>query len=141
MNFNEIIEKNIAIHCKSEGEYKSLFILYGLKDKEIYKNQSNSWSRYREETCYTIHFDDYGNFNYFRYADKNWYQDNNFDIIEFEDLVKSIELKPCPFCGGKAIVKNFIYPDLFFVECQKCYSNSPASIDIKTITENWNNRV
>lgn len=51
---------------------------------------------------------------------------------EFLELVRSKptmndELKPCPFCGGKAVlkIKSFdIFNNAAFVECKKCHART-----------------
>jgi len=54
------------------------------------------------------------------------------------------ELKPCPFCGGKAIEKNGI------ISCESCgaevlfhkllYRDSYGEEYIQELTESWNSR-
>lgn len=51
-------------------------------------------------------------------------------------------LKPCPFCGGKAIIRNEDYA--IFVECTKCYARSGQELDCnckEELIERWNKRV
>ena len=36
-----------------------------------------------------------------------------------------MELKPCPFCGGKAKVQSDLWPR--FVYCQSCYARTANS--------------
>ena len=52
-----------------------------------------------------------------------------------------IELKPCPFCGGKAEVREYIaITDYVFVICRNCGACvGPYGIEEKA-TENWNRR-
>lgn len=36
--------------------------------------------------------------------------------------MKKIELKSCPFCGGRAAMRQFANPkNWYFVECADCY--------------------
>lgn len=64
------------------------------------------------------------------------------------------ELKPCPFCGGKAKIINYIDSRFFptvnkaYVKCIKCHSSGDVfkqknnSIDyIEEAIEAWNRRV
>ena len=51
------------------------------------------------------------------------------------------ELKPCPFCGGKAEFRHHGYTGYMFVQCQKCCCNSLISMDIKKVVYAWNKRV
>ena len=38
-------------------------------------------------------------------------------------------LKPCPFCGGEAVLKDsFLSDDSFIVRCTKCYAQTDAFI-------------
>ncbi|WP_417518835.1 Lar family restriction alleviation protein [Marinobacter sp.] len=53
----------------------------------------------------------------------------------------SIELKPCPFCGGEAEMMGDQYP---YVECQECNVNFSANhsyeFDQDDAASNWNSR-
>lgn len=53
-----------------------------------------------------------------------------------------IELKPCPFCGGKAIMvkhKNEIVDNLYSVCCGVCYCATPWGTE-KQAAHDWNRR-
>lgn len=53
------------------------------------------------------------------------------------------ELKPCPFCGGKAIscsTGNIYTKEYFFVKCTKCGIESPSAINKKDAITAWNKR-
>ena len=56
------------------------------------------------------------------------------------------ELKPCPFCGGKAKMRRFASGRMFnripvfFVECCVCRSKTSVELDTKTAEEAWNRR-
>ena len=50
-------------------------------------------------------------------------------IIDDREWSKTMnnELKPCPFCGGKAVlkIKSFdIFNNAAFVECKKCHART-----------------
>ena len=48
------------------------------------------------------------------------------------------ELKPCPFCGGKA--NAFICGRIFVVECESCGTSSDGFDSKKEAVEAWNRR-
>jgi hypothetical protein len=53
------------------------------------------------------------------------------------------ELRPCPFCGGRATIKlitNEYGNDAFIVHCIKCFVKYEAMSEIAVITT-WNCRV
>ena len=68
--------------------------------------------------------------------------------------MKNENLKPCPFCGGKAVLKQdsgFDYGSyIYWVECSGCGASSPRESSSPTSTgvvaavlvaANWNGRV
>ena len=51
------------------------------------------------------------------------------------------ELKPCPFCGGKAtIMENNHYTDMWTVMCKNCYSEIDRYHTKESAIEAWNRR-
>ena len=48
------------------------------------------------------------------------------------------ELKPCPFCGGKA-KKEYVY-DLFWCQCESCFAYTIAHRREQRAIDAWNNR-
>lgn len=59
-----------------------------------------------------------------------------------------MELKPCPFCGGKAKMEKIIHDDLptnefdtFWISCEECESESTACTNEEDAIEAWNRRV
>ena len=59
------------------------------------------------------------------------------------------ELKPCPFCGHKAKLRECLYDDYYIkryyiVHCIKCngsVGNSNSCLTEEEAIENWNKRV
>lgn len=51
------------------------------------------------------------------------------------------ELKPCPFCGGKANIDygNGIY-EIFYVFCEKCKTRNPNRLTREEAIKLWNRR-
>lgn len=48
------------------------------------------------------------------------------------------ELKPCPFCGGRAFVHH---PDYgYFVMCDRCKTSSNNFMSETEAVKRWNNR-
>lgn len=64
------------------------------------------------------------------------------DEFTWLDMVYEIELKPCPFCGGKAKVASGIHEGgkYHWVECTECYGRSVGnSLEDEAISA-WNRR-
>lgn len=52
-----------------------------------------------------------------------------------------IELKPCPFCGCKALIVGERRYGVFVVACSQCTAEGPASIASKRdAAKFWNKR-
>lgn len=49
------------------------------------------------------------------------------------------ELKPCPFCGGKARL-NQAYDGSFCVQCTKCGNGTLMEKTKETVIKKWNRR-
>lgn len=52
----------------------------------------------------------------------------------------SDKLKPCPFCGGEAKLKELEYLGMFIV-CSKCGAKTSYRLRRSLIVNMWNNRV
>lgn len=84
MTFKEFwkSKENLVIHCKTE-EQAEIFCeeSYKLGKKwstgDSYLGQTNWGDWYKEDTCYT---------NKGTYAFKSWYQENDYKILNFEDI-------------------------------------------------------
>lgn len=48
------------------------------------------------------------------------------------------ELKPCPFCGGEAILCGQNY---YYVFCKECDAETKGSVHRKEAIDGWNRRV
>lgn len=62
--------------------------------------------------------------------------------------MKDIELKPCPFCGGKAVLlSNIFFSASAEVKCKKCgvrtmvYKGGDYSDVVLLASQAWNRRV
>ena len=53
---------------------------------------------------------------------------------------EEIELKPCPFCGGKAYLE-WCKGHLYKVECEECHATTAKYITPLEAQEEWNMRV
>lgn len=56
---------------------------------------------------------------------------------------RPVELKPCPFCGGPAVINEngFCVPHTYFVNCLWCGAQTDCDDSKKVATEAWNRRV
>lgn len=53
----------------------------------------------------------------------------------------SEELKPCPFCGGKAELKHWRWiGNEYRIECLKCETKTQISNDYNMLVKTWNRR-
>jgi len=50
------------------------------------------------------------------------------------------ELKPCPFCGGRAVL-NKDYLGHFYISCDKCEIKTDSCVDPNIPIAAWNRRV
>ena len=52
-------------------------------------------------------------------------------------------IKPCPFCGGRGVLKEkrtrSHFDDEFIVVCKRCHVHSIMSVDILDAIYAWNN--
>lgn len=51
------------------------------------------------------------------------------------------KLKPCPFCGGEAIVCQIQTEPGIKIECEKCGIRTPWYWDGSALARKWNKRV
>ena len=67
--------------------------------------------------------------------------DNICDLYEEKQADEGImELKPCPFCGGKATERRAVsYPE-FWVKCCVCGAEGPVRGTPESAAEAWNRR-
>lgn len=83
-NWEEFLDNKIAVHCKTEEEAKDFckqMHEHGLKwgkSKKSYIEKTN-WHVLKEKTCYT---------NYGSYSEKDYYIENDFEILEWSDYMK-----------------------------------------------------
>ncbi|MDE7104660.1 MAG: Lar family restriction alleviation protein [Ruminococcus sp.] len=56
--------------------------------------------------------------------------------------MNEIKLKPCPFCGREAILKEKVSKDeiRYYVLCGKCMSKSHMFVTEKDAVDAWNRR-
>lgn len=66
--------------------------------------------------------------------------ERNEDERSEEEIMKGIELKKCPFCGGKAGLYQ-TYDGCYVVECNECGTTRKMSGYKDKVINEWNNRV
>jgi len=57
--------------------------------------------------------------------------------------VDVINLKPCPFCGRKALLRRWTHWDgiYYTIECPECYVDMGEYETIEEVTKAWNRRI
>ena len=66
--------------------------------------------------------------------------DRNEDERSEEEIMNGVELKKCPFCGGKAGLYQ-AYDGRYVVECNECGTRCKMSGYKDKVINEWNNRV
>ncbi len=51
------------------------------------------------------------------------------------------ELKPCPFCGGKAKIILLKGINAKYIQCENCRISTEVSSEDKTLIELWNRSI
>lgn len=88
MRFKDIIDKKIAINCRTEEEAKKLFE-YVINGFEIlnYSLFIHLWKNYQENTCYRFSYSAFDNNKIaWGYCRKSYYEENGYKIITLDDL-------------------------------------------------------
>ncbi len=84
----KMLKHNIAIHCDTYDKSDRLLGL--LINNGYYWDMSlghTCWNNYKENTCYCL--SDTG--NSIQYSGIDYFKEVKFDIIEFEDFMKSVD--------------------------------------------------
>lgn len=89
MRFKDIIDKKIAINCRTKEEAKKLFE-YVINGFEILNVSLliHSWENYKENSCYRFsYFGYYGNNKInWGFCKKSYYEEKGYKIITLDDL-------------------------------------------------------
>lgn len=124
---NALSELTIAIATHIERKYVR-------KDKcpphEFKKSGYDSRDKYNVEDYKWIH------------CDFNWMIDVKFGK-NTPPMGNKIELKPCPFCGGKAkLTHDTDGMEIFFIECDQCQvcPKTGDFTELKQAIKAWNRR-
>ena len=89
MRFKDIIDKEIAINCRTEEEVKKLFECAKENGLKIFQSLDRLiflWKDYKENTCYRFNSI---NDNYkidWSYCKKSYYENEHYKIITLDDL-------------------------------------------------------
>jgi dolichyl-phosphate-mannose--protein O-mannosyl transferase len=78
------VNTNTAIHCKSIAESKILLKLNMERGGEEYCGNTY-YESYAPSTCYNFDED-----KYWEFSDIEYYNDNDFEVVEFSDLVSGV---------------------------------------------------
>lgn len=54
--------------------------------------------------------------------------------------MSKIELKSCPFCGGKAHIDSWVTVNKWYVYCEKCGTIGHDATERKDAIDAWNRR-
>ena len=85
-DWNRFKTEKIAVHCKTQKEANEFFYEMSLQGIPHTREHDNYWDEYGECTCYTTKCTYYPLYDtIWNYADKNWYEKNNYTILEFSD--------------------------------------------------------
>ena len=60
--------------------------------------------------------------------------------VKKQEVHKMTELKPCPFCGGKASLIRYHNIKGGYCYCTVCKTRKPNSLTIEEAIEAWNRR-
>lgn len=93
------IEAGMIIHCKTQDQALDLARYGGLS----YAMAATFWNEYKSDTCY------YRGRNGWSYCDKDYFIDNGYKIIEFEDLIIDESI---PALSTKPVLDNYITCEL-----------------------------
>ena len=83
MKFDLEKTKNNAIHCDTEKKANELLDFLAIQG---YKGSQDSWNTYKEKTCYDVCYEVEED-KRIMHSDCGWYQERNYSILEFEDVV------------------------------------------------------
>lgn len=91
MFLKDIIDKKIAINCRTEEEARTLFehIKKRLDDNsnfENYINNINLWRTFKENTCYNFIYEKESYKIDFEMGPKRYYDEKHYKIITLDDL-------------------------------------------------------
>ena len=85
-DWNKFKTEKIAVHCKTQKEANRFFYEMSLQGILHTREHDNYWDEYGECTCYTTKLTYYlFNNTIWNYADKGWYEKNDYEILEFSD--------------------------------------------------------
>ena len=140
MRFKDIIDKKIAINCRTEEEVKKLFEYAkenGLEDCQSISKIIFLWNRFEENSCYRFYSTNNRTEIYYYWDAKCIYENNGYKIItldDLEDFKKEVFIikfskfidealkNPCKFAFNKT--KKKLYLNYFGKEIRvKCDKN------------------
>lgn len=117
MRFKDIIDKKIAINCRTEEEGRKLFEYAKVNGLDNYRSFSKIiflWQNHKENTCFRFSYSAFDNNKIsWGYCKKSYYEEKGYKIITLDDLEDfATQIVFNPSVSFEDLKKNFQKPRL-----------------------------